>query len=121
MLISQIKLEIYLQAQRKEVGLFLCFRCRWLNATHYGALTTSFKQLGAPSIIDFLNKTEAVKDSELLKLAGIGRKGFLYSYEFICEAVTIMKASASKTLYLLGKNESNNEWVDRLNFLIEAL
>ncbi len=79
------------------------------------------KQVGVPSIIVFLNKVDMVEDNELLELVELEIRELLDNYEFNGDFVTIIKGSALKALEAIEKNEVNNNWVQNLKTLIEAL
>lgn len=56
------------------------------------------KQVGVPSIVVFLNKVDAVEDSELLELVEMEVRELLTSYGFPGETIPVVKGSALKAL-----------------------
>ena len=56
------------------------------------------RQVGVPSIVVFLNKTDAVSDPELLDLVELEVKDLLSKYDFPGEKTPIVKGSATAAL-----------------------
>jgi elongation factor Tu len=56
------------------------------------------RQVGVPSIVVFLNKTDMVDDPELLDLVEMEVRDLLTQYEFPGDKIPIVKGSASKAL-----------------------
>ncbi|MCK4244249.1 MAG: elongation factor Tu [Candidatus Omnitrophica bacterium] len=64
------------------------------------------RQVGVPSIVVFLNKTDAVSDPELLDLVELEVRDLLTKYEFPGERTPIIKGSATAALSCgCGKKE----------------
>ena len=56
------------------------------------------RQVGVPSLVVFLNKVDAVDDSELLELVELEVRELLSSYEFPGDDIPVIKGSALKAL-----------------------
>src|SRR5918911_2294414 len=56
------------------------------------------RQVGVPSIVVFLNKTDMVDDPELLDLVEMEVRDLLTQYEFPGDKIPIVKGSATKAL-----------------------
>ncbi|WP_448588846.1 elongation factor Tu, partial [Thermodesulfobium sp.] len=83
------------------------------------------RQVGVPSIIVFMNKTDMVDDPELLDLVEMETRDLLSSYEFPGDEIPIIRGSALKAIEALQANSSlqrgQNEWVDKIWELADAL
>jgi elongation factor Tu len=83
------------------------------------------RQVGVPSIIVFMNKTDMVDDPELLDLVEMETRDLLSSYEFPGDDIPIIRGSALKAIEALQANKSlqrgENEWVDKIWELADAL
>jgi elongation factor Tu len=67
------------------------------------------RQVGVPSIVVFLNKTDMVDDKELIELVDLELRELLTKYEFPGEETPIIHGSALKALECgCGKNECPN-------------
>lgn len=56
------------------------------------------RQVGVPSVVVFLNKTDLVKDQELIELVELEVRELLSKYEFSGDDVPVIKGSALKAL-----------------------
>ena len=56
------------------------------------------RQVGVPSIVVFLNKTDMVDDEELIELVELELRELLTKYEFLGDDIPIIKGSALKAL-----------------------
>lgn len=67
------------------------------------------RQVGVPSIVVFLNKTDMVDDEELIELVDLELRELLTKYEFPGEETPIIQGSALKALECgCGKNDCPN-------------
>jgi len=82
------------------------------------------KQVGVPSIVVFLNKTDQVDDEELLELVELEVRETLNKYEFPGDDIPICSGSALLALEALMENPDtdqakNNTWVDKIYKLMD--
>src|SRR6202046_386179 len=61
------------------------------------------RQVGVPRIVVFLNKVDMVDDEELLELVELEIRELLTKYEFDGDNTPIIRGSALKALYSVGK------------------
>jgi elongation factor Tu len=73
------------------------------------------RQVGVPSIVVALNKSDAVDDEELLDLVELEVRELLSSYDFPGDDTPVVRVSALKAL------EGDKEWEDRIIELMEAV
>jgi elongation factor Tu len=73
------------------------------------------RQVGVPSIVVALNKTDMVDDEELLDLVELEVRELLTEYEFPGDDIPVIRVSALKAL------EGDAEWVGKINELMEAV
>jgi elongation factor Tu len=73
------------------------------------------RQVGVPSIVVALNKSDAVDDEELLDLVELEVRELLSSYEFPGDDIPVVRVSALKAL------EGDKEWEDKIVELMEAV
>jgi elongation factor Tu len=73
------------------------------------------RQVGVPSIVVALNKSDAVDDEELLDLVELEVRELLTSYEFPGDDTPVIRVSALKAL------EGDKEWEDKIIELMEAV
>src|SRR5947209_4235137 len=73
------------------------------------------RQVGVPSIVVALNKSDAVDDEELLDLVELEVRELLTSYEFPGDDTPVIRVSALKAL------EGDKEWEDKVIELMEAV
>ena len=73
------------------------------------------RQVGVPSIVVFMNKTDMVDDEELLDLVELEVRDLLTEYEFPGDDIPVVKGSALKAL------EGDSEHQDRIMELMEAV
>jgi elongation factor Tu len=73
------------------------------------------RQVGVPSIVVFLNKTDQVDDEELLDLVELEVRDLLTEYEFPGDEVPVVKGSALRAL------EGDESEQDRIMELMEAV
>jgi elongation factor Tu len=64
------------------------------------------RQVGVPSIVVFLNKTDMVDDPELLDLVELEVRELLKSYKFPGDEIPVIRGSATKALEGNGKDEA---------------
>src|SRR5687767_15563987 len=64
------------------------------------------RQVGVPSIVVFLNKTDMVDDPELLDLVELEVRELLQSYKFPGDEIPVIRGSAPKALEGNGKDDS---------------
>ena len=76
------------------------------------------RQVGVPSIIVFLNKTDMVDDEELLELVELEVRELLSEYEFPGEEIPVIKGSALKAL---ESGELDVEETKCIDELLDAL
>lgn len=83
------------------------------------------KQVGVPSIVVFLNKTDQVDDDELLELVELEVRETLNQYEFPGDEVPILSGSALLALEALIENpqidENENQWVKKIYDLMDSV
>ena len=83
------------------------------------------KQVGVPSIIVFLNKTDQVDDDELLELVELEIRETLNQYEFPGDEIPICSGSALLALEALMENPESdqieNKWVKKIYELMDAV
>ena len=78
------------------------------------------RQVGVPSIVVFMNKTDMVDDPELLDLVELEVRELLSQYKFPGDDIPIVKGSALKALECgCGKREC--EWCGRILELVDTL
>src|ERR1043165_7197128 len=73
------------------------------------------RQVGVPSTVVALNKTDMVDDEEILELVELEVRELLNEYEFPGDDIPIVKVSALKAL------EGDSEWSDRIVELMDAV
>ncbi len=73
------------------------------------------RQVGVPSIVVALNKSDAVDDEELLDLVELEVRELLNEYEFPGDDTPVIRVSALKAL------EGDKEWEDKIIELMEAV
>jgi len=73
------------------------------------------RQVGVPSIVVYLNKTDQVDDEELIELVELEIRDLLNKYEFNGDDTPIIKGSALKVL------EEGGEWEKSIDELMEAI
>jgi elongation factor Tu len=73
------------------------------------------RQVGVPSIVVALNKSDAVDDEELLDLVELEVRELLNEYEFPGDDTPVVRVSALKAL------EGDKEWEDKIIELMEAV
>jgi elongation factor Tu len=73
------------------------------------------RQVGVPSIVVALNKSDAVDDEELLDLVELEVRELLNEYEFPGDDTPVVRVSALKSL------EGDGEWAGKINELMEAV
>lgn len=83
------------------------------------------KQVGVPSIVVFLNKTDQVDDDELLELVELEVRETLNQYEFPGDEIPILSGSALLALETLIENpqidENENQWVKKIYDLMDSV
>ena len=83
------------------------------------------KQVGVPSIVVFLNKTDQVDDEELLELVELEVRETLNQYEFPGDDIPVSSGSALLALEALIENpqmgENENNWVKKIYDLIDSV
>lgn len=83
------------------------------------------KQVGVPSIVVFLNKTDQVDDNELLELVELEVRETLNQYEFPGDEIPILSGSALLALEALIENpqinENENQWVKKIYDLMDSV
>lgn len=83
------------------------------------------KQVGVPSIVVFLNKTDQVDDEELLELVELEVRETLNQYEFPGDEIPISSGSALLALEALIENpqigEKENQWVKKIYDLMDSV
>ena len=83
------------------------------------------KQVGVPSIVVFLNKTDQVDDEELLELVELEVRETLNQYEFPGDEIPICSGSALLALEALIDNpqteKSENPWVGKIYELMDLV
>ena len=73
------------------------------------------RQVGVPSIVVALNKTDMVDDEEILELVELEVRELLNEYEFPGDDTPIVRISALKAL------EGDKEWAEKIVELMEAV
>ncbi|HWL52083.1 MAG TPA: elongation factor Tu [Chthoniobacteraceae bacterium] len=73
------------------------------------------RQVGVPSMVVFLNKTDMVDDPELLDLVEMEVRDLLSQYDFPGDDIPIIKGSALKAL------EGNAEYEEKILELVKAI
>ena len=73
------------------------------------------RQVGVPSIVVALNKSDAVDDEELLDLVELEVRELLSEYEFPGDDTPVVRVSALKAL------EGDKEWEDKIVELMDAV
>ena len=83
------------------------------------------KQVGVPSIVVFLNKTDQVDDEELLELVELEIRETLNQYEFPGDEIPVSSGSALLALEALIENpqieENKNNWVKKIYDLMDSV
>ena len=84
------------------------------------------KQVGVPSIVVFLNKTDQVDDEELLELVELEIRETLNQYEFPGDSIPIRSGSALLALEALMENPDdeqikNNDWIQKIYDLMDCV
>nr|UXE30983.1 Translation elongation factor Tu [Ostreobium quekettii] len=83
------------------------------------------KQVGVPSIVVFLNKTDQVDDEELLELVELEVRETLNQYEFPGDEIPICSGSALLALEALIDtpkiNQDENPWVSKIYKLMDLV
>lgn len=83
------------------------------------------KQVGVPSIVVFLNKTDQVDDEELLELVELEVRETLNQYEFPGDEIPVSSGSALLALEALIENpqmgENENNWVKKIYNLMDSI
>lgn len=83
------------------------------------------KQVGVPSIVVFLNKTDQVDDEELLELVELEVRETLNQYEFPGDEIPICSGSALLALESLidapEMNQDENPWVNKIYQLMDLV
>lgn len=79
------------------------------------------RQVGVPSIIVYLNKTDQVDDPELIDLVENEVRELLDKYEYDGEKATIVRGSALKALEAVQEDNMDDENVKSIKKMIEAL
>lgn len=83
------------------------------------------KQVGVPSIVVFLNKTDQVDDEELLELVELEVRETLNQYEFPGDEIPVSPGSALLALEALIENpqmgENENNWVKKIYDLMDSV
>lgn len=83
------------------------------------------KQVGVPSIVVFLNKTDQVDDEELLELVELEVRETLNQYEFPGDEIPICSGSALLALEALidspEMNQEENPWVTKIYKLMDLV
>jgi len=76
------------------------------------------RQVGVPSIVVFLNKTDMVDDEELIELVELELRELLTKYEFPGDEIPIIRGSALKAL---ESDDGNSDDVKPIFELMEAI
>jgi len=81
------------------------------------------KQVGVPSIVVYLNKTDMVDDEELLELVEMEVRELLSQYEFPGDDIPFIKGSALKALEAVqnGADVETDEWCKSIFELMDAV
>jgi len=77
------------------------------------------KQVGVPSMVVFMNKEDQVDDPELLELVDMEIRETLNDYELPGDDMSITSGSALLALEALNKGEGDNEWIARIQTLMD--
>jgi elongation factor Tu len=72
------------------------------------------RQVGVPTIVVFMNKTDMVDDPELLDLVEMEVRDLLTQYDFPGETIPIVKGSASKALAAGDANHADAKCIQEL-------
>jgi elongation factor Tu len=72
------------------------------------------RQVGVPSIVVFLNKTDMVDDEELLELVELEVRDLLTEYEFPGDEIPVIRGSALKALEDGEPGTENTQCIDEL-------
>ncbi len=72
------------------------------------------RQVGVPSIVVFMNKTDMVDDPELLDLVEMEVRDLLTQYDFPGDKIPIVKGSASKALAAGDPNHADAKCIQEL-------
>ena len=75
------------------------------------------RQVGAPSLVVFLNKVDAVDDPELLELVELEVRELLSSYDFPGDDIPVVQGSALKAL---EGDEAGEKSIDELMAAVDA-
>jgi elongation factor Tu len=78
------------------------------------------RQVGVPSIVVFLNKTDMVDDPELIELVELELRELLSSYDFPGDDIPIIKGSALKALEAGDPNHEDAKCVMELMEAVDA-
>lgn len=73
------------------------------------------RQVGVPKLVVFMNKVDAVDDTELFELVEMELRELLSKYDFDGEKTPIVQGSA------LGALNGESKWVDKVNELMEIV
>jgi elongation factor Tu len=76
------------------------------------------RQVGVPSLVVFMNKSDMVDDPELLDLVELEVRELLSKYEFPGDTIPIVKGSALKAL---ESGDPNSEWGKKILELMQAV
>ena len=83
------------------------------------------KQVGVPSIVVFLNKTDQVDDEELLELVDLEVREMLNEYEYPGDDIPLISGSALLALEALTDNPQSdavsNKWVEKIYELMDSV
>jgi elongation factor Tu len=81
------------------------------------------KQVGVPSIVVYLNKTDMVDDEELLELVEMEVRELLSTYEFPGDDIPFIRGSALKALEAVqgGADVETDEWCKSIFELMDAV
>jgi elongation factor Tu len=79
------------------------------------------RQVGVPYIVVYLNKSDQVDDPELIELVELEVRELLSKYEFPGDEIPIVVGSAVKALEALAAGDAENEWVQSIWKLVEAI
>src|SRR5690554_4788266 len=78
------------------------------------------RQVGVPSIVVFMNKTDMVDDPELLELVEMEIRDLLTQYEFPGDEIPVIKGSGLKALEC-GCGSKDCEWCKAVHELMDAV
>ena len=84
------------------------------------------RQVGVPNIVVFLNKVDQVDDEELLELVELEVRELLSAYDFPGDDIPVCPGSALKAIEAITSEPAavgpgNNEWVDKIRALMDAV